>query len=90
VVGALQYATLSRPAIAFAVNKVCQYMHASIENHWFAVERILRYLHVTVEHDMLIYRSSTLQAFTKVLWKGSLDSSLEAFPDADWAGDLDD
>ncbi|GKD51645.1 retrotransposon protein, putative, ty1-copia subclass [Tanacetum coccineum] len=85
VVGSLQYVTLSRPDIAFAVNKVCQYMHALTENHWSVVKRILRYLHGTVEHGMLIHRSSgsTLQAFTDVLWKGNPDTSLEAFSDAD-------
>ncbi|GJU04722.1 retrovirus-related pol polyprotein from transposon TNT 1-94 [Tanacetum coccineum] len=36
VVGSLQYVTLSRPDIAFAVNKACQYMHAPTENHWSA------------------------------------------------------
>ncbi|GJY44007.1 putative RNA-directed DNA polymerase [Tanacetum coccineum] len=84
VVGSLQYVTLSRPDIAFAVNKVC---HAPTENHWSAVKRILRYLHATVEHGMLKRRSSgsTLQAFTDVLWKGNPDTSLEAFSDADWA-----
>ncbi|GJW87165.1 putative RNA-directed DNA polymerase [Tanacetum coccineum] len=51
VVGSLQYVTLSGPGIAFAVNKVCQYMHAPTENHWSAVKRILRYLHGMVEHD---------------------------------------
>ncbi|GKC38948.1 gag/pol polyprotein, partial [Tanacetum coccineum] len=92
VVGSLQYVTLSRPDITFAVNKVCQYMHAPTENHWSAVKRILRYLHGTVEHGMLIRRSSgsTLQAFTDVLWKGNPDTSLEDFSDADWAGDSND
>ncbi|GJS83866.1 retrovirus-related pol polyprotein from transposon TNT 1-94 [Tanacetum coccineum] len=63
VVGSLQYVTLSRPDIAFSVNKVCQYMHALTKNHWSVVKRILRYLHGTVEHGMLIRRSSgsTLQ-----------------------------
>ncbi|GJY66344.1 hypothetical protein Tco_0468582 [Tanacetum coccineum] len=67
-------------------------MHALTENHWSAVKWILRYLHGTVEHGMLIRRSSsfTLQAFTDVLCKGNLDTSLEAFSDADWAGDSDD
>ncbi|GJT56482.1 gag/pol polyprotein [Tanacetum coccineum] len=92
VVGSLQCVTLSRPDIAFAVNKVYQYMHAPAENHWSAVKRILRYLHGTIEHVMLICRSSgsTLQAFTDVLWKGNPDTCLEAFSDADWAGDSDD
>ncbi|GKB00183.1 putative RNA-directed DNA polymerase [Tanacetum coccineum] len=76
---------LSQPDIAFVVNKACQYMHASIENHWSAIKRILCYLHGTVEHGILIRRSSgsTLQAFTNVLWKGNPDTSLEAFSDAD-------
>ncbi|GJT60850.1 putative RNA-directed DNA polymerase [Tanacetum coccineum] len=92
VVGSLQYVTLSWPNIAFAVNKVCQYMHALTENHWSAAKRILRYLHGTVEHGILIRRSSgsTLQAFTDVLWKGNPDTSLEAFSDAEWDEDSDD
>ncbi|GJT72511.1 retrovirus-related pol polyprotein from transposon TNT 1-94 [Tanacetum coccineum] len=92
VVGSLQYVTLSRPDIFFAVNKVCQYMHDPTKNHWSAVKRILRYLHGTVKHGMLKRRSSgsTLQAFTNVLWKGNPDTSLEAFSDADWARDSDD
>ncbi|GJY73672.1 nucleotide-binding alpha-beta plait domain-containing protein [Tanacetum coccineum] len=79
-------------AKAFAVNKVCQYIHAPTKIHWSTVKRILRYLHGTVEHGMLIRRStsSTLQAFTDVLWKGNPDTSLEAFSDADWVGDSDD
>nr|GEV27106.1 retrovirus-related Pol polyprotein from transposon TNT 1-94 [Tanacetum cinerariifolium] len=92
VVGSLQYVTLSRPDIAFAVNKVCQYMHALTENHWSAVKWILHYLHGTVEHGMLIrhFSGSTLQAFSDMLWKGNLDTSLKAFLNADWAGDSDD
>ncbi|KAJ9552900.1 hypothetical protein OSB04_016945 [Centaurea solstitialis] len=38
-VGTLQYATLSRPDIAFVVNRVCQFMHAPTENHWSAVKQ---------------------------------------------------
>ena len=33
VVSALQYATLIRPEISFIVNKVCQFMDASLDSH---------------------------------------------------------
>ncbi|GJX35300.1 gag/pol polyprotein [Tanacetum coccineum] len=56
------------------------------------VKRILCYLHGRVKHGMLIRHSSgsTLQAFTDVLRKGNLDTSLKVFSNADWAGDSDD
>jgi len=44
VVGALQYATLTRPEIAFVVNKVCQFMANPLDSHWVVVKCILRYL----------------------------------------------
>ena len=57
-VGALQYVTLSCPDIAFAVNRVCQFMHASTENHWFAVKRIF-YLKGTTDLGLLILHQSS-------------------------------
>jgi len=36
LVGALPYATITRPEISFAVNKVCQFMSKPLESHWTA------------------------------------------------------
>jgi histone deacetylase 1/2 len=75
-VGALQYLVLTRPDIAYSVNKVCQYLHSPTSVHWTAVKRILRYLSSTASTGMLIRRSSS--------------TLVSAFSDADWAGCLDD
>lgn len=53
-VGALQYATLTRPEISYSVNKVCQFLSQPLEDHWTAVKRILTYLKGTIHHDLLI------------------------------------
>ncbi|KAJ0816493.1 putative RNA-directed DNA polymerase [Helianthus annuus] len=86
IVGALQYVTLSRPDISYAVNKVCQFMHSPTTNHWSAVKRILRYLQGTSGYGLLIQRNSgsLLHAYTDASF------NLHAFSDADWAGCPDD
>jgi hypothetical protein len=87
MVGALQYVTLSRPDITFAVNKVCQFMHSPTVNHWSAVKRILRFLHGTADHGLLVSHlsSNVLHAYTDAAF-----NSLNAFSDVDWAGCPDD
>lgn len=76
IVGALQYLTLTRPDIAFAVNKVCQFLHKPTTIHWKAVKRILRYIRFTVALGLRIIRSRS--------------SLVSGFSDADWAGCVDD
>jgi len=76
IVGALQYLTLTRPDIAFPVNKVCQFLHAPTTVHWAAVKRILRYIKQCTQLGLNIHRS--------------MSTLVSAFSDADWAGNVDD
>lgn len=40
----MQYLTLTRPDIAFSVNRACQFMHNPMEFHVIAIKRIIKYL----------------------------------------------
>ncbi|KAJ4753844.1 polyprotein [Rhynchospora pubera] len=72
IIGSLQYATLTRPDISFAVNKVSQFMQNPTINHWAAVKRILRFLCGTIRHGLHLQAGSPLD--------------INAYCDADWAG----
>lgn len=65
VVGSLQYLAFTRPDIAFAVNKLSQYMHRRTELHWQAAKRVLRYLAGTSTHGIFLRANSptSLHAF---------------------------
>lgn len=71
IVGSLQYLTLTKPEISFAVNVACQHMHAPQLSHLIAVKRILRYVKGSL-HEGLLFSPSSLQ--------------LVSYADADWAG----
>jgi histone deacetylase 1/2 len=70
IVGGLQYLTLTRPDLAFSVNKVCQFLHAPTTIHWSAVKRILRYVNGTMNTGLYIRKSNSRR--------------VSAFSDADW------
>lgn len=72
-VGALQYVCVTRPEIAYSVNKVSQFMHKPLVSHWLCVKRILRYLQGTRNMGLLLQKSSSLR--------------LSAMCDAGWASD---
>ncbi|RVW48987.1 Retrovirus-related Pol polyprotein from transposon TNT 1-94 [Vitis vinifera] len=75
-VGALQYVTLTRPNIAFAVNKACQFMAKPSDVHWMAVKRILRYLKGTIHLGLHFQPAASME--------------LQGYSDADWASCPDD
>ena len=76
IVGALQYLTLTRPDLSFAVNKVRQFLHSPVTVHWEAVKRILRYVKGTIGLGIKIGKSNS--------------TLVSAFSDVDWAGCPDD
>lgn len=76
IVGALQYYTLTRPDINFAINKGCQFTHSPTDVHWKAVKLILRYLKGTIHHGVSL--------------QGSKSLSLSCYTNADWASCPDD
>ena len=68
-IGALQYLTMTRPNISFAVNKLSQYLQNPTVQHWSACKHVLRYLK----------RTSQLGLH----FKPALRLTLECFSDAD-------
>ncbi|KAJ9542860.1 hypothetical protein OSB04_029366 [Centaurea solstitialis] len=71
LVGALQYLTITRPDISYAVNQVSQYLHAPMIDHFQAVKRILPYVKGTLSFGLYFRRHP--------------DPSLVGYSDADWA-----
>ena len=72
LVGKLQYLTLTRPDLQFAVNLVCQRMHKPTLADFNMLKRVLRYIKGTHTMGLHFYSDS--------------DTSLKAFCDSDWAG----
>ena len=83
VIGALQYLSLTRPDISFAVNKLSQFMHCPSTIHWTATKRLLRYLKNTIFHGISIQKNinPTLTCYSNMDWAGNLDkrSSTSAY-----------
>lgn len=65
-----------RPDIAFAVNKLSQFLHAPTMEHWSTCKRVLGYSKGTTEIGLQFRPSKRL--------------NLECFSDADWASSPDD
>lgn len=76
IIGALQYVTLTRPDLSFAINKLSQFMHQPTQLHLQQLKRVLRYLKHTINHALRLAKPLHLK--------------LQAFTDADWGGNYDD
>ncbi|KAL9287499.1 putative RNA-directed DNA polymerase [Arabidopsis thaliana] len=76
ILGSLQYLGFTRPDIAFAVNRLSQFMHKPTDLHWQAMKRVLRYLAGTPSAGIFLRAKTPL--------------TLHGYSDADWAGDNED
>nr|XP_027080359.1 uncharacterized protein LOC113703255 [Coffea arabica]XP_027080361.1 uncharacterized protein LOC113703256 [Coffea arabica] len=72
LVGSLNYLTITRPDISFAVQQVSQFMQTPRHLHLAAVRRIIRYLLGTSSRGLFFSKNSPIH--------------LAAYSDADWAG----
>jgi hypothetical protein len=77
IVGGLQYLTITRLGISYALNRVFPYLQVPRDAHWYVVKRILRYVRLTVSHALHLRRPNPYGV-------------LSAYSDADWAGSPDD
>ena len=75
-IGALQYLTLTRPDLAFCVNKLSQFLQTPTIAQWNACKRILRYFKGTLSHGLLFKPASLF--------------TLEGYSDSDWATNIDE
>ncbi|XP_071705402.1 uncharacterized mitochondrial protein AtMg00810-like [Rutidosis leptorrhynchoides] len=71
LVGALQYLTITRLDLSYAVNQVSQFLHAPTQEYFQGVKRILRYVKGTLTYGISFLHSPS--------------SSIIGYSDADWA-----
>jgi len=72
----LQYLTLTRPDISYAIQQVCLHMHAPMECHGAMLKRILRYIKGTTTLGLHLHaaKSPTITAYTDADWAGCPDT----------------
>ena len=75
LVGALQYLTVTRPDISYAVNQVSQFLAAPTIDHFQAVKRLIRYVKGTLTFGLTFSRPASVK--------------IVGYSDADWARCLD-
>jgi len=69
-------ATMTRPDIAYAVNKLTRVMHHPTTDDWIAAKRVLRYLKQTSQLGLTYHQNGNKEVI--------------GYSDSDWAGDIKD
>ncbi|KAA3483453.1 putative LRR receptor-like serine/threonine-protein kinase [Gossypium australe] len=73
---ALQYVVLTRPDIAYVVNRIYQFIHTSIDVYFVVIKHIMCYLCATINYELHLQPSERL--------------SLIGYVDANWGLDSND
>ncbi|KAG8498565.1 hypothetical protein CXB51_004881 [Gossypium anomalum] len=75
IVRALQYVVITRPDIAYSINKVCKFMHKPLDLYFKAVKRILRYLQRILNYGLRFTRASKflLEGYSNAIWGSDVD-----------------
>ncbi|XP_022040277.1 uncharacterized mitochondrial protein AtMg00810-like [Helianthus annuus] len=76
LVGALQYLTITRPDLSYAVNQASQFPQQPTTTHFQLVKRIFRYVKGTLTHGLHFDRppSTTLLGFSDADWARCIDT----------------
>ncbi|XP_041995661.1 uncharacterized mitochondrial protein AtMg00810-like [Salvia splendens] len=75
LVGVLQYLTITRPDLSYAINLVSQFLQSPTDDHFQALKRIIWYVKGTIHFGLSFTRRT--------------DSSVIGYSDADWARCID-
>ncbi|PKU66895.1 Retrovirus-related Pol polyprotein from transposon TNT 1-94 [Dendrobium catenatum] len=75
LIGALQYLTITRPDIQFAVQQLCQHMQTPLLTHYESLKRLLRYIHGSSGTGIPLNKTNLI---------------LTGYADADWASNNQD
>lgn len=76
LVGRLNYLTVTRPDIIFAVSVVSQFLNAPCDSHWDVVIRILRCIKSAPRRELL--------------YEDKGNAKITCYSDADWVGSPSD
>ncbi|XP_035845765.1 uncharacterized mitochondrial protein AtMg00240-like [Helianthus annuus] len=79
----LNYLTVTRPDISFAVSVLSQFMATPYTGHWAATFRVLRYLKTTPGLGILYSDQGHCRVGS---FMEDVDGGISGFSDADWGG----
>ena len=81
LVGSLQYLALTRPDVAFSINRLAQQMQVPSNDHFQTLKRVLRYLKSTIRHGVHLHWSNPCSFKHTVMQTGQVTPLTDALQD---------